>query len=334
MPHGQQQQRHQCSVDLGLASGGDSAAEAADKTAGNRMRSKMEFWHASVAKNTAHGFAMASELERSALVRDTPVAAAGSAAGAGGSWAAEPPRHHPDEMVLRDLVLISCDCDNVFSSDFVIEALTVAMSSRRFSTSPVVADPPMSPACYSRGNQSCLTGRVLYWASDFLRIGGYDQEEGVVGSGYQDVDITYRMHKATGSRSQGRGTALTKWLGLGVPNKVGATLREERGPVKVENCSPGDLAQMKTWGNFNTHNMTLMKKKTAAGILVRNLEYPFGGGAPNLASHLRLLLRASAASTGALWVSAQARSMPASHGHVALVVSGQPRVLQDAASSR
>ena len=169
--------------------------------------------------------------------------------------------------------------------------------------------------------KSCLVGRVLYWASDFLRIGGYDQEDGVVGTGYEDVDITYRLQKATGSRAGGRGHQLTKQLGLGVPNKVGATTKQDRGPVKVENCSPGDLAVMKDFHSFNTHNMTLMRGKTAAGNLVRNLEFPFGGGAPNLNSHLRLLLRANEASTGAFWVAMQARSMPARHSFVEFVVS-------------
>lgn len=305
----------------------------ADETAGNQIRPMMMFWHASAAKNTAHVFAMTSEVERNRRVTETLGASAGSAADAGGRRAAEPPGNHSDETVLRNLVLISCDCDNVFDCDFVDDALRTLMASRNFSASPVLADPPLCAACFARGGQTCLSGRLVYWASDFLRIGGYDEEEGVVGAGYQEVDLCQRLHQATGSRASGRGNALTKSLGLGVLNKVGATTLQDRGPVKVENCCPSDLAQMQTWFAFHDRNQSLMTTKTAAGKLVRNMASPLGGGAPHVGAPLRLLLRAVAASTGAFWAATQAGPVPATRvGFELLFPAGGRRLTTTRAS--
>ena len=266
----------------------------------------MMFWHASVAKNTAHAFAMRSELELNRRFTGSLAAAAASSsassAGCGGD---------PAEMILGSLMLINCDCDNVFDETFVVGSVRSMMASRAFSDSAAWAEPPLCSAGYASGGQASLAGRLAYWASDFLRLGGYDQEEDTAGSAYQDVDICLRLKKATGSRAPGRGVKLTKSLGLGVLNKIGATTQQDRGPVKIENCSPADLVRMPTWPAFYARNLSVMAAKTAAGRLVRNLDQFFGGGAPALSTPLPLLLRALDESTGALWAATQARSMPA-----------------------
>jgi len=208
--------------------------------------------------------------------------------------------------VLRNLALINCDCDNVFDDEFVVGSLETLMASRHGRAASVRANPPLCPAAYASGDQACLTGRVAYWASDFIRIGGYDEEPGVVGSGYQDRDICLRLQKATGNSGAKRGLPLTKSVGLGVNNRIGATTKEDRGPVKVENCNPNDLDLQKTWSSFNAHNTKRMVAKTARGQLVRNLTGSFGGGAPNLTASLRDLCHACAASTGAFWVVTEA----------------------------
>ena len=124
-------------------------ATKVDQTAGNGTGPQMTFWHASVAKNTAHAFAMMSELERNRMVtEETWVAAAGQAAGEGGGRAAEPPQADQEEMALRALMLINCDCDNVFDDGFVVEAIRTLMASRDSSCSLIRAEPPLSPAGY------------------------------------------------------------------------------------------------------------------------------------------------------------------------------------------
>lgn len=274
-------------------------------TAGSQKRPKMMFWHASVAKNTAHLFAVTSELERIRGVTEARAVAAVSEAVARG-WAAEPPGVNPEEEVLRSLALINCDCDNVFHSEFVVEALRALMTSRR-TANPSQVEPPLGVGCYAESLLSGLSGRVAYWSSDFLRIGGYDEEDGVVGAGWESHDICGRLAAAAAPQDLGLGIALTKSLGLAVSNKVGATTLEDRGLVKVENCRPSDKLQLKSARDFMIHNSKLMLGKTEAGQLVRNVEHSVGGGAPNLRPPLRLLLEASAASMGAHWAGMQAR---------------------------
>ena len=56
----------------------------------------------------------------------------------------------------------------------------------------------------------------------------------MVGSGYEDVDLCYRLKKVAGASFAGRGLKLTKKLGLGVLNKVSATVQQDRRLVKVK----------------------------------------------------------------------------------------------------
>jgi len=277
----------------------------AGETAGSHGGPKLVFWHASGAKNAVHAFAMRSELQRIRRAAETQ-AAAGLAASAGGSPAAGPLGNNPEALVLRSLALISCDCDNVFDNEFVVEALRTLMASRSCSANPAQAEPPLSPACYAAGRVQRLTGRVAYWASDFLRIGGYDEEDGIVGMGYESHDICHRLVRATDSRASGRGHALTKSLGLAVSNKVGSTYDEDR-HAKLENCHPRSVRELKTPDFFVYHNSRQMERKTMAGELVRNVRHHGGGGgAPNLFAPLRLLLEAHAASTAPPWAATQA----------------------------
>ena len=134
-------------------------ATKVDQTAGNQTGPQMTFMHASVAKNTVHAFAMTSELWM--VTEETRDAAAGRAAGVGGSWAAEPPQADQEEMVLRTVMLSNCDCDNVFDDGFVVEAIRTMMASRDSSHSMIRAEPPSSPAGYGSSHQASLAGRLV-----------------------------------------------------------------------------------------------------------------------------------------------------------------------------
>jgi len=212
---------------------------------------------------------------------------------------------------LRNLAVINCDCDNVFDEAFVVDALQTLMGSRQPGSATDRAALPLCPVAYASGSQACLSGRLAYWASDFLRIGGYDEVPGGLGVGHHDNDLCLRLQWALGIRTNSRGLALTKSLGFGFKNRIGATVQEDRGPVKLENCNPIDLDVHKTWFNFRSHNIKLFSSKLAEGLYVRNLPRSVGGGAPNLTTPLRDLCRECAASTGACWAVTEARPKPA-----------------------
>ena len=116
-------------------------------------RPVLSHWHASRAKNSSHIFAT---LECQIFVWD-----------------------------LDTLVLLNLDCDQIFEGSYV------AALQKNFSTRMRPEIIPVSlPVRVRCGSGGSLTGRIAYSCSTFLAIGGYDEEEGVLGSGYQAVDIT------------------------------------------------------------------------------------------------------------------------------------------------
>ena len=90
---------------------------------------------------------------------------------------------------LNTVVLVNLDCDQIFEGSYV------AALRRNFSTRMRPEVIPVSrPQTVANGAGGSLTGRIAYTCISFLAIGGYDEEEGVLGSGYQDVDITLRIN--------------------------------------------------------------------------------------------------------------------------------------------
>ena len=102
----------------------------------------MQHWHASIGKNTSHMFACLAEAE----------------AQQGGLEA------------LERLVLVIMDCDNCYGPGYPEAVATALVTARQ-----AVSSRP--PRCGAAGTASDgpFTGRLGYWASDWLQVGGYDQ---------------------------------------------------------------------------------------------------------------------------------------------------------------
>eukprot|EP00439_Symbiodinium_sp_Y106_P060152 s158_g8.t2 len=81
---------------------------------------------------------------------------------------------------LRDHVLVNLDCDIVLPPRFAELVLS------RFTARTL-----QLLGC--RANQSATTGRLAIRASAFMEINGYDQEPGILGSGFQDIDLRDRV---------------------------------------------------------------------------------------------------------------------------------------------
>ena len=81
----------------------------------------------------------------------------------------------PPETPLSKVLFVNLDCDNVVGPNWLPQlAAAAATSRRRWSGGP-------SPAI--RGSWGPLTGRIAVFAPQFLALGGYDQERGVLPSG-------------------------------------------------------------------------------------------------------------------------------------------------------
>ena len=86
-------------------------------------------------------------------------------------------------------ILVNLDCDNIMGGGFVksvVDSFGVSASATADARSDSVA---------WRGHDAATTGRVAGSADLFLRLRGYD-EEGIMGSGSQDVDLINRYKKA------------------------------------------------------------------------------------------------------------------------------------------
>ena len=110
---------------------------------------------------------------------------------------------------LQNAILIDLDADNVYDFGFV-EHTAGTMSKNRsqlFRNAAGSSHPSSStsanepdwlelypPALPSRPHDSAdaTTGRVAIWATDYLSLGGYDEEDNILPSGHQDVDMLKR----------------------------------------------------------------------------------------------------------------------------------------------
>ena len=160
---------------------------------------------------------------------------------------------------LDNLILVNLDCDNIASNDF---AEAVMKSFHEL--------PQPDYACVSAdGCTSALTGRLCYRASDFLVLGGYDQEAGP--TGHQDTDLRQRL---TLARKQRHGLAQPARLkgpqlcGGALPNDP-TSWKRDRNQAKIENVAP-DIKAGKSWADLRKTTKDKLSAKTEAGKYVRN----------------------------------------------------------------
>ena len=260
--------RFQWAIDAGflhLASGGAVGLAEKQVTLNTQARPRLgetapvpiaRFWHASLGKNSSHIFAM---------------------------------KHMQDQNVpTTDYLLCNLDRDNIFSPAYVS-----AVAKHWYIEKKILADAataegsPGSAGLYpiraivAASQHDGMTGRVCLQASDFARLGGYDQEEGVAGSGYQDVDLLRRSAKSVELhvnksriyplRKNAKENKMQQNAGTCFPNKPGATPTQDRGILKIQNCDPQDIAKFRnSWGRFNSNNHQVMTAKLKAGRVGRN----------------------------------------------------------------
>ena len=97
---------------------------------------------------------------------------------------------------MQDIIVVNLDCDQVFAPSFLATVLNsfsgVGMQVQDLSDQFVAA---CVPGVSASGGGGPLTGRIAVHGPSFLRIGLYDEEEGIVGSGGQDVDLVRRLLK-------------------------------------------------------------------------------------------------------------------------------------------
>ncbi len=251
-----------------MASGGDFSdqlvAGGHAPEPGVATRPRLAHWHASIGKNSSHLFGL-----RGAIARGWP---------------------------LQDIVVVNLDCDQVFAPSFLVAVLNSFQRVDTLSDHFVAA---CVPGVSASGGGGPLTGRIAVHGPSFLRIGLYDQEEGIVGSGGQDVDLIRRLRKvAQSSRIPGN-----VWEGVGtaLPNHISGNLKRSN-EAKVANMSEADfqLAGGRTWADVNDHNWALFKEKLSAGRYARNR---LQGTTPEE------LLQSASLSCGAYWV-AEAETRP------------------------
>ena len=134
--------------------------------------------HASRAKNTSH--AAAVTVHRASVNDDILVSQPFK-------WVAG-----VDDEADKDHILVNLDCDNIMGGGFiksVVDSFGVSASA--------IADARIGQidSVAWHGHEAATTGRVAGSADLFLRLRGYD-EEGVMGSGYEDQDLIHRYEKA------------------------------------------------------------------------------------------------------------------------------------------
>ncbi|MCP4242686.1 MAG: hypothetical protein GY772_19190 [bacterium] len=155
------------------------------------------------------------------------------------------------------VALVNLDNDNLPGKDFIPAVMAEALAPRR----------AQLPVCMLFSGMSGTVGRMVYWARDFFRIGGYDQSFEPMG--FQDIDLRDRlaeMLKRQGGQVVKRfaGDHIT---GEAIPNHSCPKLA--RGEYKLRYCSP--TARQSTWGAMNTRNRLLGMRLLREGKLDRNL---------------------------------------------------------------
>jgi hypothetical protein len=252
----------------------------------------MTKWHCSKGKNASHMFGLLTNLERDSTEVLSPPTVQTADKGTCWTWL----------HGIKDLILVCLDADNVYQPEYISNVIQVMEDNRKLtrgggapssswmhSESPS-ADPKggsapielpswLQPACLPcrpKAHTAELTGRIAVWATDYLAVGGYDEEAGVQPSGYQDVDLLRRLVAAAtpfGSPKRdpleagGGGTAFPNMNVL--PSDSHYRKKWERNDGKVQHCE--EIFKEQGWAALNTANVNIMKKKLANGDISRNM---------------------------------------------------------------
>ena len=171
------------------------------------------------AKNTSAHFALSDILAR-----------AGSATAAGG----RAPAVIGDDEVTRRTLLMCLDVDNVLSEEGI--RFTIRAGAEGYKAGMVIWRT-------ARGEYGMagVCGRVCCWAADFLQVGGYDQEPGILPSGHQEIDLVRRVSELAERLPvwADRGKRITtprNLIGFVVPNAT--DIVADRGSAKLANVAP------------------------------------------------------------------------------------------------
>ena len=236
-------------------------------------RTVLKHWHASIGKNTSHMFAMEQELAMHNIVPPTEYARGGfapctgdsSSSGSGGGGSSSQMNQEDILKTMQDAqklkpntcLLVNLDADNIMGSCFLSTLTTISQQK---------AVCGWLVHCASKQGGTC--GRMACWAEDWCLLRGYDQEEGILGSGSQDIDLRNRLKALSKSvnDNQAHVTVLKELTdtGAAVENLPYSnhSPKQDRGVDKICNCHPDAIAAMgNKWTSFNNRNWELMTVK-------------------------------------------------------------------------
>lgn len=136
-------------------------------------------------------------------------------------------------------ILVNVDSDNLIGASFLEDVC------ERFKDGAAVAQ-------YEHGQGTC--GRIAAKRSDFMEIGGYDEDAYPMGC--QDTDLVLRLKElGRGHHSKGGSAALSQAI---------LNTTEQ----KVEHCDP--VLELKKWGQMNESNRRVFHQRRTEGKLKRN----------------------------------------------------------------
>ena len=144
------------------------------------------------------------------------------------------------------VILVNLDCDNTIGANFIGRTLTT------FSNTNI-------KAYHARGWENATTGRIAIRMREFQHINGYDQEDDIQPSGYQDIDLVRRVEKLGNIKREKNTFAdqvdAYECIGCAIPNDLSsieansdtAKIKANRDTAKIKNChNPRKL----TWGRL------------------------------------------------------------------------------------
>ena len=236
----------QWALDLGIlyvASSGDKAGEVVPPSARQR------YWHASQCKNAAHVFA-AQEVKKQGIAPES-------------------------------VLLVNVDADNIMPPAYLEHLLSGFQAETQRATMAGLS-PQLAPlrAIVARSATGGLTGRIAMSLPDFARLGGYDEEPGTYGTGYQDIDLLVRAKAVVTQftnetqnlllRKDSPAYTLPCDAGAAFLNEPNIAAKEDRGWAKIKNLDPEVIKVFKTWGRINQANVNRLCAKTNQGLIGRN----------------------------------------------------------------
>ena len=149
----------------------------------------------------------------------------------------------------ESVLLVNLDADNTMKPDFV-EQLFAGWQSELQRVTFAHLNPELTPLrpIVARSAAGGLTGRIAISLPDFARLGGYDEEPGTYGAGYQDIDLLVRakalVTQFTGEtqnlllRKDAPAYTLPCDAGAAFLNEPNIAAKEDRGWAKIKNLDP------------------------------------------------------------------------------------------------